>query len=237
KNIWQLEEAGTHSSYFPKKITVFSDLLESSGYTIGFTGKPWAPGNWKDAGWKRNPVGPEFNSKKLTPPTKYISNTDYFGNFVNFYNQKKGKEPFFFWYGGHEPHRTYEKESGAKAGKNIMKSFVPGFLPADTSVKSDIADYDFEIEWFDKQLGKMIDFLREKGELENTLIVVTSDNGMPFPSAKANLMEYGSHVPLAICWPAKIRKGHTCDDLVSLIDLAPTFLQVAGIDKLPKMTG
>lgn len=237
KNIWQLEEAGTHSSYFPKKFKVFTDLLENSGYSIGYTGKPWAPGNWKDAGWKRNPVGPEFNEKKLKPPTKDISNIDYFANFVDFFNQKKNNEPFFFWYGAHEPHRSYEKGSGEREGKNIMKSLVPGFLPVDTVVRSDIADYDLEIEWFDKQLGRMIDFLRQKGELENTIIVVTSDNGMPFPSAKANLMEYGSHVPLAISWPVKIQKGSICNDLVSLIDLAPTFLQVAGIHNLPEMTG
>jgi len=237
KNIWQLEEAGTHGSYFPKKFKVFTDVLESSGYRIGYTGKPWAPGNWKDAGWKRNPVGPEFNTKTLQPPTKDISTTDYFENFVDFFNKKKNDEPFFFWYGAHEPHRKYEEGSGEKAGKNIMHSFVPGFLPRDSIVRSDIADYDFEIEWFDKQLGKMIDFLRQKGELENTIIVVTSDNGMPFPSAKANLMEYGSHVPLAISWPAKIKSGIICNDLVSLIDLAPTFLQVSGTGSMQGVTG
>lgn len=237
KNIWQLEEAGTHSSYFPKKFQIFSDLLENSGYWIGYTGKPWAPGNWKDAGWKRNPVGPEFNSKKLEPPTKGISNVDYFGNFVDFYNQKKEDAPFFFWYGSHEPHRIYEEGSAKRSGKQINKAFVPGFLPNDSIVKSDIEDYALEIEWFDTQLGKMIDFLRQKGELDNTLIVVTSDNGMPFPSAKANLMEYGSHVPLAISWPDKIRKGQTSDELVSLIDLAPTFLSIAGINNVPQMTG
>lgn len=237
KNIWQLEEAGTHSSYFPKKFTVFTDLLENSGYAIGFTGKPWAPGNWKDAGWERNPVGPGFNSKKLQPPTNAIADLDYYANFVDFYNQKKEDKPFFFWYGGYEPHRPYEEGSGKKRGMNIMKSIIPGFLPSDTIVASDIADYEFEIEWFDKQLGKMIDFLRQKGELENTLIVVTSDNGMPFPSAKANLLEYGSHVPLAISWPAKIHKGGFSNDLVSLIDLSPTFLRIAEIDSLPEMTG
>ena len=121
-----------------------------------------------------------------------------------------------------------QKDPGRRAGKNIMKADVPAFLPDDSVVRSDISDYALEIEWFDAQLGKMIDFLRQQGELDNTLIVVTSDNGMPFPSAKANLMEYGSHVPLAICWPEKIKKGGTCDELVSLIDLAPTFLQVGG---------
>ncbi len=237
KNIWQLEEAGTHSSYFPKKFEVFPDLLEAAGYKIGFTGKGWAPGNWKDAGWKRNPAGPEYNKEKLEPPTKDISKTDYFKNFVDFYNENKKDDPFFFWFGAHEPHRSYEEGSGKKAGKNIKDAFVPGFLPDDSIVRSDIEDYALEIEWFDTQLGKMINFLREKGQLGNTLIVITSDNGMPFPSAKANLMEYGSHVPLAISWPDKIKGISINKDLVSLVDLAPTFLEVAGIKKIPPMTG
>lgn len=237
KNIWQLAEAGTHGSSFPKNLEVFPEILENTGYKIGYTGKPWAPGNWKITGWKRNPVGSEYNKEKLVPPTKEISNTDYFKNFVDFYNQKKPNKPFFFWYGAHEPHRRYKKGSGIQSGMNLMDAFVPDFLPDDSVIRSDIADYVFEIEWFDKQLGKMIDFLRKKGELNNTIIVVTSDNGMPFPSAKANLYEYGAHVPLAICWPAKIISTQTSNDLVSLIDLAPTFLQIAGVKNPPVMTG
>lgn len=237
RNIWQLEEAGTHSSLFPRKFTVFTDVLEKSGYTIGYTGKPWAPGNWKDAGWPRNPVGPEYNTKKLAPPATGISKTDYYGNFVDFYEHRKKDEPFFFWYGGNEPHRIYEEGSGKKAGMDLRQSFVPSFLPDDSVVRSDIADYDLEIGWFDSQLKKMIQFLKEKGELDNTLIVVTSDNGMPFPSAKANLTEYGSHVPLAICWPDRIAAGGVSNDLVSLIDLAPTFLNIAGVDTVAGMAG
>lgn len=237
KNIWQLEEAGTHASYFPKKFEVFPDLLEASGYKIGFTGKGWAPGNWKDAGWKRNPAGPEYNKEKLDPPTEKISKIDYFKNFIDFYDENKNADPFFFWFGAHEPHRAYAAGSGKKYGKDLNDAFVPGFLPDDSIVRSDIEDYALEIEWFDKQLGKIINFLKEKGQLNNTLIVVTSDNGMPFPSAKANLMEYGFHVPLAISWPDKIKDIRPNNDLVSLIDLAPTFLEVAGVKKIPPMTG
>lgn len=201
KNIWQLEEAGTHSSYFPKKYTVFTDLLEHSGYQIGFTGKPWGPGNWQDAGWSRNPVGPEYNSRKFQKvPASGISKVDYFENFKNFYTQKPDDKSFFFWYGGHEPHRDYEDGSGLKSGMNIADATVPAFLPDVNLVKSDVLDYYLEIEWFDAQLCKMLKFLQEKGELENTIIVVTADNGMSFPYAKANLQEYGTHVPLAICW-------------------------------------
>jgi len=238
KNIWQLEEAGTHSSYFPKKLTVFTDLLEKSGYQIGFTGKPWAPGNWKDAGWSRNPVGPEYNSKLFdTVPASGISHIDYFENFKEFYAKKETDEPFFFWYGGHEPHRIYEDGSGIKAGMKLSDAAVPPFLPDVNLVKSDVLDYYFEIEWFDAQLDKMIQFLREKGELENTIIVVTADNGMAFPAAKANLREYGLHVPLAICWPKQISGKKVVSELVGLIDLAPTFLEIANIKDVPSMTG
>ncbi len=237
KNIWEIKEAGTHSSYFPKELVVFTDLLEQSGYETGFTGKPWGPGNWQDAGWTRNPVGTEYNSRKFSSvPASGISKTDYFENFKEFYSQKNDDSPFFFWYGGHEPHRDYEEGSGRKAAKKYADASVPAFLPADPAVQSDLLDYILEIEWFDAQLGKMLRFIEEKGELENTVVVVTADNGMSFPSAKANLYEYGTHVPLAICWPWKIKGKQLAEELTGLIDLAPTFLEIAGI-KLPPMTG
>ena len=236
KNIWQLEEAGTHSSYFPKKIPVFTDALEAAGYALGFTGKPWGPGNWKDVGRDRNPVGPEFNTEFLEKPYTGVSNKDYAANFGKFLAQKNTDQPFFFWYGGHEPHRVFEDGSGIKEGKKPGDANVPSFLPEDEIVKSDILDYSVEIEWFDKHLGDMIAQLEAMGELEHTVIVVTADNGMAFPYAKANLQEYGTHVPLVIAGP-NIKGGRRVDDLVSLIDLAPTFLQIGRANPLPNMTG
>jgi uncharacterized sulfatase len=148
KNIWQLEEAGTHASYFPQKYEVFTDLLEASGYELGYTGKPWAPGNWRDAGWKRNPVGPPFNAITLEAvPAGGISKTDYAANFIDFFRQKDEGKPFFFWYGCFEPHRAYEEGSGLKGGKVESEAMVPGFLPDQPLIRSDIADYAFEIEW------------------------------------------------------------------------------------------
>ncbi len=238
KNIWQLEEAGTHSSYFPKKLITFTDLLETAGYQIGFTGKPWGPGNWQDAGRTRNPVGLEYNTKRFnTVPASGINKTDYFENFKDFLSQKSSEKPFFFWYGGHEPHRDYEEGSGLKAGKSISSAKVPSFLPEVDLVRSDILDHYLEIEWFDSQLFKMLEYLRENGELENTIVIVTADNGMAFPSAKANLYEFGTHVPLAISWPNKMVKGKVTDQLVGLIDLAPTILDIVKIKDKPEMTG
>lgn len=237
KNIWQLEEAGTHSSYFPTKFPVFTDALEAVGYHIGYTGKAWDPGNWKDAGRTRNPVGPEYNSKRFqTLPTKGISPIDYAANFEDFLARKSSDQPFFFWYGAHEPHRMYEKGSGQRAGWETVDAEIPAFLPKDSVVRRDMEDYALEIGWFDKQLGRMLKMLEERGELENTIIIVTADNGMAYPYAKANLQEFGTHVPLAICGPHVQGTGRKVQDLVSLADIAPTVLEMAGAAKISGMT-
>ncbi len=229
RNIWQLGEAGTHSSYFPKKFPVFTDVLEKSGYFIGYTGKPWGPGNFEGAGWSRNPVGPAFNRRQVSSrPAEGISRNDYAANFGEFLSQRQPGQPFFFWYGGMEPHRGYEEGSGIKAGLAIAESEIPGFLPPTGAIRSDLLDYALEIGWFDSHLGKMLAMLKDIGELENTIVVVTADNGMAFPYAKANLQEYGIHVPLAACGPGIAGKRRRVDDLVSLTDLCPTFLEAAG---------
>jgi arylsulfatase A-like enzyme len=91
-------------------------------------------------------------------------------------------------------------------------------------------DYALEIEYFDQQLGKMLDLLQKAGELENTIVIVTSDNGMPFPRAKGTTYELSLHMPFAIRWPAGIKQpGRTIEDYVSFVDIAPTLLDVAGL--------
>ncbi|MDX1285558.1 MAG: sulfatase-like hydrolase/transferase, partial [Draconibacterium sp.] len=134
--------------------------------------------------------------------------------------------PFFFWYGAREPHFPFEKGAGLRSGKKLKDVEVPEFLPDHDTIRMDLLDYAYEIEWFDGHLVKMIDHLKETGELENTIIIVTSDNGMQFPYAIANCYEYGIHVPMAISWPEKIKKGRTSNDLINLADLAPTLLEI-----------
>jgi len=238
KNIWQLEEAGTHASYFPAKFQVYPDLLETAGYFVGYTGKPWSPGNWQDSGWSRNPAGPGYNDRQLDQvPAEGISSLDYAGNFEDFLQARSDDQPFCFWYGCREPHRRYEDGSGLKAGKRLADAQAPPFLPDNDLIRGDMLDYGLEIDWFDRHLGQMIKMLEDAGELDNTLIVVTADNGMPFPRAKANLYDKGTHVPLAMRWGDRIEGGRVVDDFVSFIDFAPTFLEAAGLALPGDMTG
>ncbi len=237
RNIWQNEEAGTHSSYFPTKLDVFTELLAQAGYHVGYTGKPWGPGNWADPGWPQNPAGREYNARKNEPPFDQMDDTDYAGNFDDFLNDRDPAQPFCFWYGSSEPHRAYENGIGVRSGKDAGQVTIPEFLPDNEVVRSDMLDYAVEIEWFDNHLDRIISKLEQIGELDNTLIVVTADNGMPFPRAKANLYEFGTHMPLAMRWGNVLMPGRQIDDPVSFIDLAPTFLAAAGLTVPEEMTG
>jgi arylsulfatase A-like enzyme len=235
---WQLEEACDHHGIFPAKFKGYPDMLEQqAGYLVGYTGKPWAPGDWEAGGWKRNPAGEPFNSFSLKPPTTGIAKVDYTKNFEAFLAARKPDQPFCFWYGGHEPHRPYELGSGVRAGKKLADVQVPDFLPDDEVVRGDLLDYALEIEWFDKHLGQMLDVLEKAGELENTIVIVTADNGMPFPRVKGNPYEMGHHLPLAIRWGAKIKPGRVVTDFISFADFAPTYLALIGAPPHPQMTG
>jgi uncharacterized sulfatase len=240
QEIWRLGEAAQLYSAVPKKLerVSFPLLLQENGYYIGHTLKGWSPNNFKIYNWEENPLGRAFNSRKLQAPASKIVSNDYAGNFEDFINSAPEDKPFFFWFGASEPHRAFEKGSGAKNGVDPENVKVPAFLPDVPEVRSDIADYLFEIKWVDKHHEKMIGMLEERGLLENTIIIATSDNGMAFPGAKNNLYEYGIHMPLAIMWRNGIKKsGRSIDDLVSLTDIAPTLLECSGT-KIPEvMTG
>tara|TARA_B100000700_G_C15061524_1_gene866252 strand:+ start:139 stop:1677 length:1539 start_codon:yes stop_codon:yes gene_type:complete len=234
---WQNQHAGTHASSFPAALKVYPELLAAHGYQVGYTGKPWGPGRWEVTGRKQNPAGPPFSVLKEKPPGGSISSTDYSGNFKQFLKQRSADQPFCFWFGAHEPHRAFEDGIGVRLGKELDSVDVPGFLPDHEIIRSDILDYYTEIEHFDSHLLAMLEHLQEIGELENTLIVVTSDNGMAFPRAKANCYEYGVHVPMAIRWGEQIEAGQQLNTLVSFVDLAPTFLDAAGVEIPGEMTG
>jgi len=235
--IWRLEEAGNIHSTLPAKFATYTELLSEAGYSVGYTGKGWSPGRLEPGGRTANPAGEPFDRQTLKPPLKGISATDYAANFQEFLKQVPENQPFCFWLGTFEPHRGYEPGSGKRTGKDPTKAVVPPIFPDNDIVRNDILDYLVEVEHFDKMVARAIALLEDRGQLENTIVVVTSDHGMPFPRAKASLYDAGSHVPLAIRWPQGIRRpGRDVSGFVNLSDLAPTFLEAAGLTPPTMMT-
>ena len=240
QEMWRLGEAALLYSAVPKELEAMSFplLLEQKGYFIGYTQKGWGPNNFYQYGWDHNPFGFIYNLQELEAPTHGIVSNDYAKNFKLFLDLCSEDEPFLFWFGSSEPHRPFEASSGARLGVDIANVRVPAFLPDVPDVRGDLADYLGEIKWVDRQLEYMIATLEERELLDNTIIIVTSDNGMAFPSAKNNLYEYGIHMPLAIYWKEGIKDGgRIIDDLVSLTDLAPTLLEIGDADVPDAMTG
>lgn len=233
RNSWQLEEAANHMPYFPLKFTSYVEALDrKAGYFVGMTGKGWAPGKALDADGKpRQMNGTPYGKRKAKPPAEKISNNDYAANFGDFLaDANESEKPWVFWYGATEPHRAYEYEAGVKKGGKKLSDIdrVPGFWPDNEIVRNDMLDYAFEIEHFDNHLARMIAMLEKSGQLDNTIILVTSDNGMPFPRVKGNEYLLSNHLPLAVMWPNGIENpGREIQDFVSFIDFAPTFLEVA----------
>lgn len=217
--VHQLQEGGNLWGFLPAKFAVYPDLLEAAGYTVGFTRKGWGPGNFEAGGRTRNPAGNQF------------------ANFAEFYKTTSRNKPFCFWFGSNDPHRPYDEGTGAASGMKPEDVVVPQFLPDTSVTRSDIVDYYFEVQRLDREAGEIIDALEAADQLANTIVVFTSDNGMPFPRAKATLYDGGTHVPLAIRFPSRAKGGRALDDFVVLTDLAPTLLEAAGVNVPPEMTG
>ncbi len=233
RNSWQLDAAANHVIYFPSKFKTYQEVLLENGYSTGHTGKGYAPGITLAAdGSQRQVMGPAYNDKQLEPATPSISTNDYSANFTDFLDRAPEDRPWSFWIGSTEPHRGYEYGSGVALGGKTpdMITDFPPYWPDNEVTRNDLLDYAFEIEDTDRHIGKVMETLKERGILENTLIVVTSDHGMPFPRVKGNQYENANHVPMAMLWIDKMKKaGRTVDDYVSFIDLAPTFLAAAGV--------
>ncbi|MEX2371713.1 MAG: sulfatase [Bacteroidales bacterium] len=233
RNSWQLEEAANHVLNFPAKFITFPEVLRENGYVTAITGKGWAPGNpgMKD-GEVRLLIGEAWSEIKAKPWARSMSNVDYAANFEVFLDSMEEGQSWFFWYGSQEPHRAYEYGAGHRVKNKQISDIdsVPAYWPDNEVVRNDMLDYALEVEYADMHLGQMLEVLEERGLMENTIIVATSDHGMPFPRVKAQSYQNSNHIPMAIMWPKGIKNpGRTVTDMVSFIDLAPTFLELAGI--------
>ncbi|KAA3606681.1 MAG: heparan N-sulfatase [Planctomycetota bacterium] len=216
---WRLRQGANLWSSLDAEIPTWTERLQQAGWFVGKTGKAWGPGKLADGGRKGDPAGPRYP------------------NLDAFLEAKPKGQPFCFWLGTSDPHRPFRKGAGRAAGIDPAAIRLPDFYPDDPVIREDLADYLFEVERFDRLVGQALRKLEETGELNRTLVVMTSDHGMPFPRAKGNLYDAGSRVPLAMQWGERIPSKQRFTDVVSLVDLAPTILAACGIPSLEDCDG
>ena len=252
RNFW---ETGTGAiligAVWDNTIPTWPLLLHESGYHIGKSYKVWSPGSPVDAGYGGRKHAYESAGRKFNRFSQYVSSRATRGvsvenakrelyhevraNFQSFLADRKDDRPFAYWFGPTNVHRKWIKGSGKKLWNldpDDLEGRMPAFLPDVPDVREDLADYFGEIAAFDAALGILVEELREAGEWDNTLIVISGDHGPPgFPHGKCNLYDFGTRVSLAIAGPG-VAGGRVVHDFVGLPDLAPTFLE-AGETKAP----
>lgn len=224
-------------------------MLEEKGYHIGYSYKVWSPGRSENAPYgglrtRYEPAGNkwrEFSQEvaKRVPElgiqgAKNVLFDEVRSNFLAFLDDVGHNQPFCYWWGPVNTHRAWKRGSGKDLwglDPDKLKGSMPPFLPDVDAIREDFNDYLGEVQALDAGIGVIIDELEKIGQLDNTLLVVSGDHGVPgFPRAKCNLYDIGSQVAFAARWPGHIEEGQILNEFVNLMSLAPTFLEAGGVE-------
>lgn len=212
---------------------------------------PWLPETLREAGYYSALSG-KHHMKRENPrernPFDHVDGGRVEGNrggeanWVSVTQNRPKNQPFFFWFAAYDAHRAWdadgdwiEDQYGPKTLPASVR--VPPFLVDDAPTREDLASYYNEITRFDYFIGEVAEELRRQGVLDDTLIFVLADNGSPFPRAKTRLHDSGMKTALVAHWPAGIESKGVSDSLVSVIDLAPTLIELAGLRIGPTFQG
>jgi N-sulfoglucosamine sulfohydrolase len=158
-----------------------------------------------------------------------------------FFNENR-RRPFYMHVGFHEPHRHGRAFGEGYVGipevyydpANVL---VPPFLPDIPAVRQELAQYYRAISRFDYGVGLMLDALTESGRADETLVILMTDHGMPFPGAKASFFDTGHHCPLLIATPTLSQRGTRNQALVSWVDIRPTVHEWCGVEQPAELPG
>ena len=214
----------------------FPNLLQASGYHVGHAGKTTAK--------KKTEPAQKTYIAGQTPMSRFSQNAVETGKepiyeevrstFRTFLSDRDQGQPFLYWFGPHNSHRPWVRGSGKKLWgiePNALEGRIPKFLPDVPEVREDVADYLGEALAWDAMIGVLVEELERIGELDNTLIVLSGDHGMPgMTHGKCNVYDFGVHAPLLVRWGDRIEAGRRVTDFVQLMDMAPTIVEAAGLE-------
>ena len=216
----------------PGDRVTFTEKLQAAGYWTAQAGK-WHLGDAvKD---RFDQLMEESTAGFVYKPggeTSYETSTiDGSGcqNWLNILKARPQDKPFFLWLAAVDPHRPYEAGSIAEPHQP-EDAIVPPYLPDEPEVKADLALYYDEVSRMDDYIGQLMEELENQGVSDHTMILFITDNGRPFPRDKTTLYDGGIKTPWIVRWPSQVAAGSTSSSLVSALDIAPTFLSLAGIE-------
>jgi len=231
-----------------ESIPVYPLMLRDAGYSIGKSFKVWSPGTpadapfggqkyaYEKAGRAPNNFSEEVSARIDKGMPLQQAREDVLEqvrhNFKDFLAAREKGHPWHYFFGPTTTHRIWIKGSGKKLWgiePESLKGKMPEFLPDVPEIREDVADYLGECQAVDAYVAVLMKCLEETGEADQTVIVLSGDHGMPgVTSGKCNLYDMGVSVPLIVRMPGS-KVGRIVDDFVRLPDLAPTFMEIAGV--------
>jgi N-sulfoglucosamine sulfohydrolase len=219
--------------------TYMETLKEKAGYFTGVAGRTHhLDGSAQPPETKK--VFDEFGLATIAKRLDYAKTAGQRPVMLNQYREfldavPKGK-PFVLQLCFGDPHRPLDKDAIPQP-HDPAKLKLPAFYPDTKLVREDFARYYDEISRFDSDVGTVLAELKKRGLADNTLVVVSADNGASQFRGKGTLNEFGIHCPMIVRWPGKVKSGATTAELVSGEDVGPTFLAAAGVEAPKEMTG
>jgi arylsulfatase len=201
-------------STLPDEQIRFPELLREAGYYTALSGKNHMFAGYEDRAFDRMKRGAGQSGSE---------------DWVDFVKERPMDKPFFFWFSAYDGHRGWHINDQAPVydPKDVI---VPPYLVDTLGVREDLAQYYHEISRFDHFIGLVKEELKRQGVLDNTLIVVATDNGRPFPRDKCYLYDSGIKTPWVVQYPSMIQQPAVTDSFVSVIDLSATCLELAGAE-------
>lgn len=204
----------------PGDQTLFAKALKQAGYYTAALGK-----------WHLGP-----NVKDQFDVVKEGGNPAGYGHWLPTLTSRPKDKPFFFWLATTDPHRPYQDNTidQPHTRGDVM---VPPFLPDVPPTRADLAMYYDEIGRLDLYVGRVMELLEAQGVADNTVVLFMSDNGRPFPRCKTTVCDDGVRTPFIVRWPKGVESGSVSKSVVSSVDIAPTFLELAGLGPLDTFQG
>jgi len=198
----------------PPPATVITDYFRRAGYfTCNCAGLSYKKPGKTD--WNFTPRGEPFDG------------TDW--------SQRKARQPFFAQVNFSMTHRDFQRDKNNPI--DPAQVVLPPCYPDHPVARRDWANYLEAMQVLDTEIGVVLQWLEKEGEAENTIVLYFGDNGQPHVRGKQWLYEGGIHIPMIVRWPGRIQPGTVVDDLVSTVDLAPTFLTAIGMEPPEHLQG
>ena len=227
------------SAPLPQDVVTYPELLRAHGYFTGVAGRDYhldGMANEPDLKAVFDKHGLRTFAGRLDYVKKTEDRAETLAQLREFLDAVPAGKPFFLQLGYRDPHRPFD-QGAIPEPHDPARLTLPTFFPDTPAVRADFARYYDEIARFDRCVGEVLAELERRGLIGSTLIAVMGDNGAALLRGKGTLYEFGLRVPLLVRWSGVLKAGSSTDALISGEDIAPTFLEAAGVTPPKEMTG